>query len=291
MRSAVWLALVAGLLGLGQADTFEAVSIKPFPPSPLPPGLSITGVRGGRFRGDPITALGLIVPAFGVKDWQVVDGPSWIKTDQFVVVATFTREVAGDAITARLPVMLRGVLEDRFSLRTHREQRRLPAYALVRARADGRLGPQIRRPDVDCDAVRRERAAASPAAPPPSSSTRPACFSISAAGWIFGSGMTMQGLADYLTGGNGAAGKTDRVVVDRTGLTGDYDFVLCWSQASPPVPPQAPDWLRQAVQNAPPSDDVSVFTAVQEQLGLKLEPRDELIDVIVVDRIERPTPD
>ena len=82
-------------------------------------------------------------------------------------------------------------------------------------------------------------------------------------------------------------------------LTGEFDFALRWSpmlggdqspQAPLSVPPQAPDWLRDALLSAPPSDGVSLFSALREQLGLKLEPRDEPLDVLVIDQIEHPSP-
>ncbi|HET9834101.1 MAG TPA: TIGR03435 family protein [Vicinamibacterales bacterium] len=145
---------------------------------------------------------------------------------------------------------------------------------------------------VDCKAQRRST-------PPPSPD--PKCMSISAPNLILGAGMTMQELADALAGGSSSIGSTDRIVVNRTELPGAFDFLLRWSpppgpdgersnQSLTPVPPQAPDWLREAIQRTPPSNGASLFTAIPEQLGLKLEPRDELLDVIVIDHIEQPTP-
>jgi len=280
---------------------FEAVSIKPADaPKWLPPGLSVVTLRGRRFLADPVTVRGLIVRAFQLKEWQIAGGPAWIATEPFSLEATINGESPTSVLAAQLPALLRSVLEDRFTLRAHMEQRRLRVYALVRARNDGQLGPQLRASPIDCEAQRRERAAAiSAGAPKPSSSDRPTCMSMSNAGWILASGMTMQGLADYLTGENGSRGSTDRIVVNRTALTGEFDFALRWSptlggdqspQAPLSVPPQVPDWLRDALLSAPPSDGVSVFNALREQLGLKLEPRDESLDVLVIDQIERPSP-
>jgi uncharacterized protein (TIGR03435 family) len=282
---------------------FDAVSIKPADvPKWLPPGLSQMTLRGRRFRADPVTARGLIVQAFQLKEWQVVGGADWVPTDRFTMEATIRSDAPIEKVNTELPELLKGVLEDRFRLHVHKEQRRFRVYALVRARNDGRLGPQLRRSEIDCQAQRRERAAAtSTGSAPPSSSDRAKCMSISAGSLILAAGMTMQGLADSLTGGNGTLGSTDRIVVNRTELPGEFDFLLRWSPASgpdgersnqppTPVPSQAPDWLRDAVQVAPPADGVSLFSAVREQLGLKLEPRDEPLDVLVIDHIEQPSP-
>jgi uncharacterized protein (TIGR03435 family) len=281
---------------------FDAVSIKPADvPKWLPPGLSQMTLGGRRFRADPVTARGLIVQAFQLKEWQVVGGADWVPTDRFTMEATISSDAPIEKVNTELPELLKGVLEDRFKLHVHKEQRRFRVYALVQAR-DGRLGPRLRTSKVDCDAQQPERAAAaSTGATPPPSPGRPKCMTMAAPSWILGTGLSMQGLADYLTGGNGAVGSTDRIVVNRTKLPGEFDFLLDWSPAVGPdgdqarqgpvsVPPQAPDWLREAVQAAPTPDGTSIFTALREQLGLTLEPRDERLDVLVIDHIERPSP-
>ena len=282
---------------------FDAVSIKPADvPTWLPPRLSQMTLRGRRFRADPVTARGLIVQAFQLKEWQIVGGADWVSSDRFVMEAAISSDAPIEKVSTELPELLKSVLEDRFKLHVHKEQRRFRVYALVQARSDGRLGPRLRALKVGCDAQQPEHApAASTGATPPASLGRPKCMSIVGPSWIFGAGLSMQGLADYLTGGNGAVGKTDRMVVNRTKLPGEFDFLLDWSPAVGPdgdqarqgpmsVPPQAPDWLREAVQAAPTPDGTSIFTALREQLGLTLEPRDERLDVLVIDHIERPSP-
>jgi uncharacterized protein (TIGR03435 family) len=305
------LLLVVLSAGSGAAQTqsppsrlaFDAVSIKPADvPRWLPAGLSQITFRGRRFRGDPVTARRLIVEAFQIKEWQLVGGPDWVATDRFTMEATINGDAPLQKVSTELPGLLKGVLADRFQLHVHTEQRRFRGYALVRSRSDGGLGPRLRVSKADCDAQPSERAAtASTGTAPPSPTGPPKCLSIAGPSWIAGTGLTMQGLVDYLTGGNGAVGKTDRPVVDRTELAGRFDFLLDWSPAvtpdadaarpaAVPVPPQAPDWLREAVHAAPTPDGTSIFTALREQLGLELEPRNERFDVLVIDRIERPSP-
>jgi uncharacterized protein (TIGR03435 family) len=281
---------------------FDVVSIKPAQvPNWLPQGLSQLSFRGRRFRADPVTAQRLIVEAFQLKEWQVVGGSNWVSADRFVMEATVNNDVPNAQFSKALPELLKSVLEDRFKLHVHKEQRQFRGYALVPAYNDRRLGPQIRASKVDCEAPQpAPGAATSSGTPPPPPQGRPNCMSISTASSILGAGMSMQGLADRLTGGNGAAAIADRPVVDRTELAGQFDFVLRWSPApgldgdrasrEPTVPPQAPDWLREAVQAAPPPDGTSIFTALREQLGLKLVRRDERFDVLVIDHIERPSP-
>jgi uncharacterized protein (TIGR03435 family) len=278
---------------------FDVVSIRPADvPKWLPAGLSQMTLRGRRFRAEPVTARSLIVEAFQMKEWQLVGEADWVATDRFTMEATINSDTPIQKFSTELPELLKGVLEDRFKLRVHKEQRRFRGYALVRSHSDGRLGPRLRASKADCDAQQSERAAAPTPPPPPGP---PKCGSIAGPSWIVGTGLTMQGLADYLTGGNGAVGKTDRMVVNRTELAGRFDFLLDWSPEVTPdgdrarqvpvsVPPQAPDWLREAVQAAPTPDGISIFTALREQLGLKLDPRNEQFDVLVIDRIERPSP-
>ena len=166
--------------------------------------------------------------------------------------------------------MLRSLLEDRFRLSAHRETRDLPIYALVRARADGRLGPRLRQTTSDYCAKLREAAGKPGDTPIPTGS--PVCGFRPAGNGneITAGALPMNELARFL---NILAGRT---VVDRTGLTGVWDFDLKWSL------PNAP--------NAD-TDGPSIFTALQEQLGLRLDATTGPVEVLVIDRVERPIPD
>jgi uncharacterized protein (TIGR03435 family) len=144
--------------------------------------------------------------------------------------------------------MLRNLFADRFKLIAHRELRETPVYALVKARADGGLGPRMRRSTVDCEAVR--------------------CRISTNSGRIVKTGTTISELMRRLSPTVG------RPLVDHTSLTGAFDLELQWS----------PD--RADVAAGP-----SVFTALEEQLGLKLDARRAPVEVFVIDRLERPAPD
>jgi uncharacterized protein (TIGR03435 family) len=147
-------------------------------------------------------------------------------------------------------LMLRRLLAERFNLAVHRESRRVETYALVVDRDDRKLGPGLR-PSIPC--VRP------PGASQPSDVIRP-CGGRGGAGRIVGTGMTTARLAQVLESGAG------RPVIDQTGLNGEYDVDLAWSP------------------------ELSVFTAVREQLGLRLEAGNALVtDSIVIDRVERPS--
>ena len=112
--------------------------------------------------------------------------------------------------------------------------------------------------------------------------------------------MTMQSLAVKLTALRRSDRSIDRIVVDRTDLTGTFDIALRWSPnfgvdrnqpvQIPEVPPGAPEFLRQALQSISLADGVSFFAAVEEQLGLKLEPRSAPAEVLAIDHIERASP-
>jgi len=173
--------------------------------------------------------------------------------------------VNGDAATvtnAQVPPFVRAMLEDRFRLKAHVEQRPFPAYALVLARSDGHLGPTLRPSTADCFPTPRDF----PILP----AGVPRCFSgVFQAGVISAPNYTMSDLARSLTQYGGAG----RIVVDSTGLSGKYEVDLRWS----------PDVTQ-------PSDDPPLVTAIQEQLGLKLEPRREMLPAVVIDHIEPPAP-
>jgi len=253
----------APLLAIQDAPplAFEVASVKPN--KSVETGGFIQRMRGGTFSVGNQTLLQLIRFAYGIQGFQLVGAPAWMRTERFDIVAKAPAEIPATAPgqPSAEALMLRSLLEDRFQLTMHRETREVPVYALVLARSDGRLGPQIHRTATDFCA---QRAKASEKAPQP-----------------FGEGQVcgIRGNDRSLTAGafpirgfvNFLASEVDRIVIDRTGLTGEWDFELKWS------PPNAP---------SPDPDRPSMFTALEEQLGLRLEATTGPVEVMVIDRIE-----
>jgi uncharacterized protein (TIGR03435 family) len=183
--------------------------------------------------------------------------------------------------------MLRTLLADRFKLKAHMETRELPIYALTVARGDGRLGPDLRPPSVDCPALRAQRAAAAKAAGPSAGQTV-----VMSAGQ-----MTECGLSMAPAPGGGMAFKAqgmtvesfaravqtfvDRPVFDRSGLKGEYDIEVSFM----------PERFGPVRSDQASSDVPSIFTALQERLGLKLEATRGPLEVLVIDSVERPAED
>ncbi len=227
---------------------------------------------GGRYNAVNITVRQLIRSAYRLQGFQIVSEPSWITSDRFDIVAKSATELPPprDPDTFFVgSLMLQTLLADRFKLAVHHETRELPVFALVKARRDGKVGPQLRSPEIDCRLWDRKTEV--PAGFCGGIRTGPGRFT--------GKGATMRQLVLNLSP------RVGRIVLDRTGLTGTFDLDLEWTPASPPVDPTT---------NAPAvSSDLglSIFTALQEQLGLKLDSTTGPVDVLVVDHVERPTAD
>ena len=187
--------------------------------------------------------------------------------------------------------MLANLLKDRANLATHRETRQLPVYDLVFARTDKRLGPGLKPASPECQAAltaRLEAVQRGGPVPPPLVGVNEACSSmrINPGGMVGFNGVPMSRIAQLLTQSVG------RPVIDKTGLTGYFDFTLQWTPqpgsempirpaGEPPAPPPP----------AADPDGPNLFTAIQEQLGLKLESARGPVEVIVIDRLEKPTLD
>jgi uncharacterized protein (TIGR03435 family) len=249
-------------------QSFEVASVKP---NKSPDGSGfIQRMRAGSFSAGNQTLLQLIRFAYGIQGFQLVDAPDWFRTERFDISAKAPADIPPTVPGQVGPeaLMLRSLLEDRFRLSVHRETRDVPIYALVVARGDGRLGPQIRRPASDFCARRAEAAAKELELPPVPAGM--VCGIRGSNTQLSGGSFSMTGFAGFL------AGEAGRVVVDRTGLTGGWDFDLKWS------PPDTP---------SPDPDRPVIFTALQEQLGLRLEATTGPVDVLVVDRVERLIPD
>lgn len=282
--------LLAQSAGAAASDpTFETASVKPNKSGDGRSGINIQ--PGGRFVATGVTLQLLIAAAYGegglLPDFQISGGPNWIGTDRFDIVAKAASDpLAGRATlpepggappgARQMNVMLRALLAERFRLTVHHETRQLPIYELVVARSDGTLGPQLRETTVDCVAAVAARGNAPPRPDGPFCGTR------GGVGRLMLGSVTMSMLATVLSR------SVNRTVVDRTGLAGKFDGSLEWTpdQMSTPPPGGAPP----GGLPPPPADGPSIFTAVQEQLGLKLESARGPVDVLVIDHVERPTP-
>ena len=188
----------------------------------------------------------------------------WLDRDLF----DFTGKGEAEAPPARRMLMLRAFLADRLKLVVRIESREMSVFALVVARSDRRLGPQIRPSSVDCAAVRAGRGGATPA--PTIFGQRPVCDALSRPDFITAGGVTMTEVAANI---GRLAG---RPVIDRTGLLGGYDFDLKWVPA---------EILKTGTR---PIDGPSFAVALEEQLGLRLESTRAPLEVVVIESVERP---
>ena len=269
-----------------QEPTFEVASVKPNTTGS--PGGSFV-MPPGRFSATNLPLKVLITNAYQLSFFQVVGGPDWVSTDRFDVAA----KAPDGSLPEQTRAMVRTLLKDRFKLVVHRETRDTPIYALVRARADEQLGPNLKRSSMDCGPIRAQRAEATAAAarasggrvPVPSASgpNEQVVCGMRASGRggatlrYRGGNITMAALAGALRPYDG------REVVDRTGLAGEFDLDLQFS-APPTTGP-----IETGIPVAPLDDAASVFTALQEQLGLKLESTRGPVELMVIDSAERPT--
>jgi uncharacterized protein (TIGR03435 family) len=254
------------------AASFDVASVKPNKEGG-PSSVRVT--PGGMLSVTNNNLRNIIRNAWNITNDQIVGGPDWIDSDRFDITAKASRPFAQEEARG----MLQALLAERFGLVTHNETRDLPAYVLVRARQDGALGPQMKKSDLDCAALFASVTAGAKMPDRLPNGNLPCGISVRAAqGLVVGSPASMEQLSRNLVGGVG------RIVVDKTGLQGYYDFTINFAPEAPPAP---------GAPAAPPPDSTapSLFTAIQEQLGLKLEPGREPIQVLVIDRAERPAAD
>jgi uncharacterized protein (TIGR03435 family) len=249
---------------------FEVASIKPNPSGPGP--LAINTLPGGRFTATNVTLRALIQNAYRVQTVQISGGPSWINSDRFDIVA----KGADQDDASRMQLRLRSLLADRFKLVIRTETREMPIYALTVARADGRLGSALHRLDVDCSADTAKDAQNIVKGAPAAAGTP--CGIRMGMGTMTVGGATLAQMAASLSS------ILDRTVVDRTALAGTFAAALTYT------PDQATPGLAQKAQYVPSIDPngPSIFTAMQEQLGLKLEPAKAPVDLLVVIGAEKP---
>jgi uncharacterized protein (TIGR03435 family) len=182
--------------------------------------------------------------------------------------------------------MLKALLAERFKLVAHNESRELPVYDLVMARSDARPGPQLRKSDVDCAALFAARRGGGPPPPPPQPGERMQCGMFGGIGRVTAGAVTMAQFGTLLSR------LVNRTVVDKTGLAGNFDIDLTFTPDQPARAPGAPpdQPIRANGVDIDPNGP-SLFTALQEQLGLKLDSQKGPVDVVVIDSVEHPTED
>jgi uncharacterized protein (TIGR03435 family) len=242
---------------------FEATSIKR---NVSGSGSMSVGVQpGGRFVAVNATILTLVQNAYPYEQFRIVNAPGWATAERYDVIAVAGAPLTRDQFRGRLQTLLR----ERLNLLTHIETRTLQTYALVRARPDGELGPSLKRWTIDCDTYKSGVSATPPPRTVADFATPPTCGMRGGAGMFAAGGYA---LGDFV---QSLATDLGTVVSDRTGLEGKFEIALRWN----------PDPSRPNTDNSLPS----LFTAVEEQLGLKLDARREPVEVLVIDRIERPT--
>jgi uncharacterized protein (TIGR03435 family) len=278
-HAAALLLLAACGVFAAQAPAFDVASIRA---NTSNDGIQELQMRpGGRLMISGMPLRDLIKRAYGADAiqtlGQIVGGPAWAGIDRFDILAATDSDVDSDpkARPSRMLTMLRTLLEDRFKLHVHQETREAEAFALVVASKDGKTGPDLRRSTIDCPVF-------IPGAPrPPPDPVRWCGFRGPRNGTLTAQGVTMKELATMLAGFLAIG----RPVLNRTALDGTFDFHIPFepgfvfgpNPGSPLVPGAAAD-------SAP-----NFFTAIQEQLGLKLQSERAPVDFVVIDHAERPT--
>jgi uncharacterized protein (TIGR03435 family) len=231
---------------------FDVASIKPNTSGDRQVRFQIT--PGGRLACNNATAKMLIAMAYDLKPHQLEGGPNWLDTDRYDVTAK------GEGGTGRddFKVMLQGLLADRFKLAFHRETKDMPVYALVA----GKNGPKLHATESGGDKKQQ--------------------FQRMGRGQLELQAATMAALANALSSVVG------RNVLDKTSISGSYDIKLEWTpdESEGGMLKVAPDG-KDGAAPAPEATGPSLFTALQEQLGIKLEAQKGPVEVVVIDHIEK----
>lgn len=253
MRGALVLSfcLLCGQLAAGQVPQVPfTFAVATIKPS-APDAATLTQIRGSRFVTEGTTFLDLFKYAYNVNPQQVVSGPGWLRTEKFDVVAD--PETEKRPSSDQMKAMVQQLLVDRFHLQMHHEQKLLSVYALVKT-ADT---PKLKRSTADPDGI--------------------PVVAYNPRGELAVGDATMANFATFLQ-----RFVLDRPAVDQTGISGRFDLVLRWT----------PESFSSANLASDSADDATaapnLFTAIKEQLGLKLEAKKADTDVFVIDRAEQP---
>jgi uncharacterized protein (TIGR03435 family) len=278
--STLGVCLITTAVAFGQtaqtpAPAFDVASIKPAAPGQH--GRFIRGMPGGRLNVTNMPLKELVQLAYKVQPFQITGGPAWFVSESWDITA----KPDTDPGPNQIPLMLQALLADRFALKFHRETKELPVYALVAGKPGDKTPGLTESKPGSCTEI--DPAAGPPPMPAPGQTptTKPCGRIMMGLNTLDATAQTLDQLATMLSRTLG------RTVIDKTGLSGKYDIHLEWtpdeSQMSQiQLPPDAP---RPTFDPAGPS----LFTAVQEQLGLKLESQKGPVEVFIIDHAEKPS--
>jgi len=249
---------------------FEVASIKPYKQEGE--GIRMmTRFTPDGFTGEGLSLHFLIRQAYGLEESQIVGGDKWVDSDQYAINAKMDeadiealKKLDRDQGLKLRQKMMQALLADRFKLKTHRETRQLPVYELVPAKGGSKL-QEARDGDTYPNGIKGPDGKSS------------AGMMRMGPGELTAQALPVKSLVTLLSD------HTGRHVIDKTGLTGKYDFTLKWQENDEP----ATDDSAKGADAAGPS----LFTALQEQLGLKLEAQKAPVEVLVIDHAEKPTAD
>ena len=247
--------------------SYDVVSIKPYRDKDMGSHIHVSEDKDS-FIATGVTAKYLIELAYEVRDFQISGGPSWAGSEKYAIKAKMDddtlealKKLSREQATGRRELMLQSLLAARFNLKLSHSTRELAIYALVVSKS----GPKLSQ-------------AAKPDGPSGSSSHK--------RGEVTITGMPMSSFADWLSRQLG------RKVVDKTGLQGKYDFSLRWTpERLAPVLASAADNNQGPAAPALDSSGPSIFTALQEQLGLRLESQKGPVETLIIESIEKPSED
>jgi uncharacterized protein (TIGR03435 family) len=258
-----------------RAASFEAASVKRARDGrPVPPIIGLQA--GGRLYAPRTTLKELVRVAYDIPSDQVIGGPSWLDRDHVEVVAKGAADASVDDVRA----MMRTLLADRFRLAVHRETRDLPVYLLEQT---GTRGPGLHPSGTECAPMKPPAGVPPPPPPPPPSAAGAApmtilnllpgtkCASLFLNGWVSVRAVALPWFVSRL------GQYVGREVIDRTGLTGNFDIDLVYTPDAGPL----------LLNGQSISGDAPVLsTAVREQLGLKLASTKTALPVVVIDRAD-----
>jgi uncharacterized protein (TIGR03435 family) len=232
------------------APAFEAASVKPGDPADR--RMRVDAMSGGKLTARNVSLSWLVQFAYRLESYQLSGGPGWMLTSRYDVTARADDATAGND---RIRQMTQTLLADRFALKLHTESKDLPIYRMVTARA--------------AKGLRQSAACAAPDCP---------VFDMSIGGQLTARGVTMEDFSRVLTD------LTSRPVRNQTALAGQYDFHLSWTPDD-----ATPGAIGPRGSPAPDPTLASIFTALTEQLGLKLQSDKGPVDVYAIDHAEKPS--